>query len=767
MLDSTNSSPSVESGVSELRRGLLDAAVTAGWLKRLRAKSLYQTGKEDLLQTVSQVFVDAIFSTDLRMPRDCAVVLCELLENILIECEPCLKAVSSLYSEVCKQLCSADDLEQQLDVLLDRAANLMTLTCLRIKGNPPSQDLESGARDALNRIQWLFQKSLGTTDSDSRALQPYGDLAQLNSSRVILEAVGESLLKEILDDGLNLLETSAAVFEANGDCALNIKASKWCRFMDDKSRQLAPGDNKEAIESGLWHCNQSCRETSMAAVQSGVPVDQPCNGGIRIFAVPIKAGNDIVGSINIGYGDPPKDEKVLEELAAKYGTSKDELANQARKYHCRPPFIVEQSKKRLLSAAHLIGEIVERKRNKTEIQKLNQLLKERITELEPAERERLKLADIVEQCNDAIFSVDLESVIKSWNKGAEKIYGYSQEEMVGNSVFIIAPDGLTVETEEIKKMVLAGTPPQMFETVHLRKDGAEIPVSLTISCIRDEHEKIIEISIISRDVTERKKSEEALKKFSRELERSNNELRQFAFAAAHDLQEPLRAMSNYSDLLTGRYSSTLDERAVKYINRIAESSERMQALIQDLLHYSRVDTHGKPFTLVDMEEIFLAASRNLRIAIEESGAIVVAGKLPRIQADRSQMLLLFQNLISNAIKYRGKETPEISIDAKVENGLITLHFKDNGIGIEAEHFQRIFVIFQRLHTRDEYPGTGMGLAICKRIVERHGGSIKVESTIGKGSDFCVQLPVIQDDEITSEISSETQKESSAHEHSAR
>ncbi len=318
------------------------------------------------------------------------------------------------------------------------------------------------------------------------------------------------------------------------------------------------------------------------------------------------------------------------------------------------------------------------------------MLKERITELEPAERERLKLADIVEQSNDAIFSVDLEARVMSWNKGAEKIYGYTPEEMVGNSIYKISPSGPNAQTEEIKRQVEEGTPPQMFETMHTRKDGVEIPVALTISCIRDESEETIEVSVISRDITEKKRSEEALKKFSRDLERSNNELKQFAFAAAHDLQEPLRAMSNYSDLLTGRYAAMLDERAVKYINRIAESSERMQALIQDLLHYSRVDTHGKPFTVVDLEEVFLSSTKNLRIAIEESGAIVVADKLPKIQADRSQMLLLFQNLISNAIKYRGKETPEISIGSMVENGLLTLNFKDNGIGIEQEHFERIF-----------------------------------------------------------------------------
>lgn len=759
MVESTSSTHSVGSSVSELRRGLLEASVTAGWLKKLRSKKLDSAGKEDLLQTISQVYIDAIFSSDVRMPRDCAVVLCELLESILHEAEPCLKAISSLYSEVCRQLCQAEDFAEDLDALLDRAMNLMTLTCLRIKGHPPSQDLESGARETLNKIQWLMQKSLGTANGDSRAPQPYGDLSELNTSRVILETVTNPLLKEILDDGLNLLETSAAVYESNGDCALSIKASKWCRFMDEKSRSLAPGDNNEAIASGKWHCNQSCLETSMAAVKSGQPVDQPCNGGIRIFAVPIRAGNDIVGSINIGYGDPPKDETVLEELAAKYETQVEELANQAQKYHSRPPFIIEQSKKRLLSAAHLIGEIVERRRNKIEIQKLNKMLEERITELEPAERERLKLATIVEQCNDAIFTVDLDTNIKSWNKGAEKIYGYTSEETIGKSAYIIDLEGPDPQGEEVRKLVMAGTPPKMFETIHVRKDGVEIPVALTISCIRDEKDNITEVSVIARDITEKRKSEEALKKFSRDLERSNNELKQFAFAAAHDLQEPLRAMSNYSDLLTGRYAEMLDDRAVKYINRIADSSERMQALIQDLLHYSRVDTHGKPFTLVNLQEVFLAATRNLRIAIEESGAIVTADKLPIIQADRSQMLLLFQNLIGNGIKYRGDDVPKISIKSEIQNNTLELRFNDNGIGIEAEHFERIFVIFQRLHTRDEYPGTGMGLAICKRIVERHDGSISVTSDTGKGSTFVVHLPLHQ---IV-----ETPEESSANEHITR
>lgn len=743
MRDATDSIQQTENAVGDLRRGLLESAVINGWLKRLKSANLLSVGQEGKYTPIAQVFLDAIFSNDRRMPRDCAVVMCELLESELQECEPCLKAVSSLYSEVCKQVCQCSEIKgDEIDSLLDRATNLITLTSLRIKGNPPSQDIEFGARDALNRIQWLLQKSLGNDESDHQTPQPYGDLAELNNNRTILEAVGDSLLREIAEDALGLLDTASAVFEVNGDYALGTLSSSWCRYMDLKSRQLTTGDNQAAIQSGRWYCHESALSAAQKAIKTGESADLPCRCGIRVFAAPIRAGSDIVGAFTIGYGDPPRDPVVLAQLSEIYGTGIEELTAQAQKYHCRPPFIIEQSKKRILSGALLIGEIVYRRQNKTEIQKLNKLLEERITELEPAEREKLKLADIVNQTDDAIMSTDDNAVVTSWNRAAERVYGYEAAEIIGKSIYILTPGIKQEEIDYLTERLQSGKLVTQYETYHTRKDGRVIPVSVTVSAIRNEDGAPPEWSLISRDITERKQAEESLRKTSSELERSNSELRQFAFAAAHDLQEPLRAMSNYSDLLSAKYASLLDDRGRKYISRIAESSERMQALIQDLLHYSRVDTHGKPFSSVDLEEVLTAALKNLRLALEESGICVKSEKLSVMKADRSQMLLLFQNLISNAIKYRRADSPLINITAQCVDDTLTLCFEDNGIGIEDEHFERIFVIFQRLHTRDEYPGTGMGLAICKRIVERHEGRIWVESEVGKGSKFFVRLPLM-------------------------
>lgn len=741
MREAADSIQQSDNAVGDLRRGLLESAVIKGWLKRLKTANLLTLGEESRYSPIAQVFLDAIFSNDRRMPRDCAVVLCEMLETELQECEPCLKVLASLYAECCKQICLCSEIKDDIDSLLERATNLLTLTSLRIKGNPPSQDIEFGARDALNRIQWLLQKSLGNDESDHQKPQPYGDLAELNQSRVILEAVGDSLLREIAEDTLGLVDTAAAVFEANGDYALGTISSSWCRYMDLKSRQLTDGDNQAAMNSGRWYCHESALSAAKKAIATGQSTDLPCRCGIRVFAAPIRAGNEIVGAFTIGYGDPPRDPSVLEQLSEIYGADKDELTSEAQKYHCRPPFIIEQSKKRILSGALLIGEIVARRQSKMEIQILNSLLKDRIIELEPAEREKLKLADIVNQSDDAIMSCDDDAKVISWNKAAERIYGYSAEDIIGKSIYILTPEIKQEEIEYLTERLQSGKPLTQYETYHTKKDGHVIPVSVTVSAIRNDSDAPTEWSLISRDITERTLAEESLKKTSRELERSNSELRQFAFAAAHDLQEPLRAMSNYSDLLSSKYAAFLDDRGKKYISRIAESSERMQALIQDLLHYSRVDTHGKPFSTVDLDEVLTSALKNLRLSLEESNVFIKSEKLPVMKADRSQMLLLFQNLVSNAIKYRSSDSPAVHISAKCAEETLTLCFEDNGIGIDDEHFERIFVIFQRLHTRDEYPGTGMGLAICKRIVERHEGRIWVESQVGKGSKFFVRLPL--------------------------
>ncbi len=259
--------------------------------------------------------------------------------------------------------------------------------------------------------------------------------------------------------------------------------------------------------------------------------------------------------------------------------------------------------------------------------------------------------------------------------------------------------------------------------------------------LQDEEGRIPSALNLTIDITERKRAERERERLIIELERSNRELQQFAYAASHDLQEPLRSVSSFMELLARKYRGSLDETAQKYISFAVEGSLRMSALINDLLSYSRVATRGHEFQTVNMEAVLADAMDNLKSAVEAGDAVVTSDKLPLVRGDRSQLVQLLQNLIANAIKFRKPDVPpriHVSADRRARDWVFGVH--DNGIGIDPRNAERIFVIFQRLHTREEYPGTGMGLAICKRIVERHGGRMWVDSLPGKGASFCFSLP---------------------------
>ncbi|MEI7848037.1 MAG: ATP-binding protein, partial [Chloroflexota bacterium] len=234
------------------------------------------------------------------------------------------------------------------------------------------------------------------------------------------------------------------------------------------------------------------------------------------------------------------------------------------------------------------------------------------------------------------------------------------------------------------------------------------------------------------EITERKRAED-------ELRRSNAELEQFAYVASHDLQEPLRAVAGMVQLLSQRYKGKLDERADEYIGHAVEASLRMQNLINDLLDYSRVSRFGKPFVPTALESCVKTALANLDAVIQENQAQITYDPLPTVQADPGQLTQVFQNLIGNAIKFRGENSPCVHINAEIFEGSWRIAISDNGIGIEPQYFERIFLVFQRLHTRREYPGTGIGLSLCKKIIERHGGQIWVESLPGQGSTFYFSL----------------------------
>jgi signal transduction histidine kinase len=249
---------------------------------------------------------------------------------------------------------------------------------------------------------------------------------------------------------------------------------------------------------------------------------------------------------------------------------------------------------------------------------------------------------------------------------------------------------------------------------------------------------------LQREIGERKRAETELAKQTDELKRSNAELEQFAYVASHDLQEPLRMVSSYTQLLVKRYRDKLDDAAVEYVDFAVGGVKRMQTLIQDLLQFSRVGNRAKSFESVNCAEALETARLNLTAAIRQSGAQVTIESLPLVRADGGQLVQLFQNLLGNAIKYRGAEPPEICVQCGMQDGYWQFSVKDNGIGIDPQFSERIFALFQRLHGKDEYEGTGIGLAICKKIVERHGGKIWVESAAGQGADFKFTLPAVRD-----------------------
>ena len=245
---------------------------------------------------------------------------------------------------------------------------------------------------------------------------------------------------------------------------------------------------------------------------------------------------------------------------------------------------------------------------------------------------------------------------------------------------------------------------------------------------------------LQAEIVERKQAEKEIKRYAADLKISNDELQQFAYVASHDLQEPLRMISSYLQLIEYRYKDKLDKDADEFIAYAVDGAKRLQDLIDSLLEYSRVGTKGKSFELVDSGYILEQTLINLKVAIEESGALITNDPLPTIMADSTQIVQLFQNLIGNAIKFRGKETLRVHISAELKENEWVFLVRDNGVGIESQYKERIFNIFQRLHGRD-YFGTGIGLAICKRIAERHGGRIWVESEPGKGSMFYFTIPL--------------------------
>ncbi len=350
-----------------------------------------------------------------------------------------------------------------------------------------------------------------------------------------------------------------------------------------------------------------------------------------------------------------------------------------------------------------------------------------------------------ETMRDAFVMVDMEGRIVETNRAYRELLGYSEAELARLSYVDLTPARWhAAEAAIVAGQILPRGYSDLYEKEYVRRDGSVLPVDLRTFLVRGDDGQPAAMWAIVRDISERKRAEQALEARRQELLRSNHDLEQFAYVASHDLQEPLRMVASFTQLLAERYADALDQDARDFIGFAVEGATRMQRLIEDLLAYSRVSTRGSVLGRVDPHEALAGAVANLQTAIAETGALVTCAELPPVTGDLTQLTQLLQNLVGNSLKFRRPgEPPRVHLSAArdpADPGSWVFRVADNGIGIDPRHLGRLFTIFQRLHTREEYPGTGIGLALCKRIILQHGGRIWLESEPGRGTSCLFTLP---------------------------
>jgi PAS domain S-box-containing protein len=351
--------------------------------------------------------------------------------------------------------------------------------------------------------------------------------------------------------------------------------------------------------------------------------------------------------------------------------------------------------------------------------------------------------EILDTMADALFVIDAEAKIRVINGAAISLLGFQRNELLGRSIDTLEHvEGEKTISRTLHELASRG-PIRDQERTFRRSHGEPLEVSVSISPI-SEHEVQEGAVVIARDIRERKRADADMRESHTRLEQSNRELEDFAYVASHDLQEPLRKIQAFGDRLKAKYAAELPDQARDYIERMQSAAERMQTLINDLLSFSRVTTRAHPFGPVDLGVVAAEVAHDLETRMHEVNGRIMIGDLPTIDADALQMRQLLQNLASNALKFHREDVPPVvEIAGSVTNGHVSLTVADNGIGFEEKYADRIFTMFERLHGRGKYDGTGIGLAICRKIAERHGGTISATSTPGSGSRFTVDLPLKQ------------------------
>lgn len=374
-----------------------------------------------------------------------------------------------------------------------------------------------------------------------------------------------------------------------------------------------------------------------------------------------------------------------------------------------------------------------------------------VSDRKRAEENSVRLAAIVNSSDDAIIGKTLQGIITSWNPGAERMFGYSAREAVGASMSMLFPPECADDEEKILDQVARGEPIEHFEAVRMGKDGRRIDVSVSLSRIVDQDNKVIGLSKIARDITQRKRTEREVHRLNEELEQrvldrtaqleaANKELDSFSYSVSHDLRAPLRAIDGFSQALQEDFSAQLPEEGLRYLRTIREGSQRMGVLIDDLLAFSRLSRLPLNREPVNMNDLVWALAAEMSPASEDRHAQIEVKDLPPCNADPALLKQVWINLLSNALKYtRQRENAHIEIGADEFGGAPTWYVRDNGAGFDMLYVDKLFGVFQRLHRAEDYEGTGVGLAIVRRIVERHGGRVWAEGAIEHGATFFFTL----------------------------
>ncbi|MHB0927147.1 MAG: PAS domain S-box protein, partial [Gallionellaceae bacterium] len=579
------------------------------------------------------------------------------------------------------------------------------------------------AEESLRRIEWMLIERPVAAPETPQIGQTYGDLTPLNTSRVILDAVGHELLADIVNDFMHILETSSAVYEKNGDYANGIFASGWCKFMDMASRNLCgTQDNRAALCGGKWLCHESCwNEASLKSIETGQPADIECAGGIHLYAVPIRAGDEIVGSINVGYGDPPKDPARLQELATQYGISVEELRREAEAYETRPPFIIELAKNRLTVAARLIGEIVQRKRAEESLRASDEFK-----------------SSMIDNSNDCIKVIDREGVLKYMSLGGQKLLEIEDiNKYLGKSWVDFWNEE---DRKAVRVAISTATQGEIgrFKAYSPSERGTPKWWDVVITPIRDATGTVNTLLAVSRDITEHKRAEQKINQLNAELEQrvvertaqlqaANADLENFSYSVSHDLRAPLRAIDGFASILREDYASRLDDEGKRLFKVVSDNAKKMGQLIDDILAFSRAGRSELHLTTLDMNALVQQVWQEIEPQRAGRAIEFRLAPLPSASGDPAAVRQVLENLLDNAVKFtRGREPAVIEVAGHREGDENIYSIRDNGAGFDMAYVTKLFGLFQRLHGMEEFEGTGVGLAIVKRFITKLGGRVWAE-----------------------------------------